>query len=114
MAAWDYEYSVVVIGGGPAGMSAAIAAHDSGVADVLIIERENALGGILRQCIHCGFGLELFKEELTGPEFAERLAEQVEQRGIECKLSTMVLDVSRDKLITTTSAEAAANVPAAR
>ncbi len=105
MAAWDYEYSVVVIGGGPAGMSAAIAAHDSGVADVLIIERENALGGILRQCIHCGFGLELFKEELTGPEFAERLAEQVEQRGIECKLSTMVLDVSRDKLITTTSAE---------
>ncbi len=94
------QRKLVIIGGGPAGMAAAIAAYDMGVRDILILERDKALGGILRQCIHNGFGLHRFKEELTGPEYAHRYEVQVRERGIEFKLNTMVLDVSADKIIT--------------
>ncbi|NLW73497.1 MAG: FAD-dependent oxidoreductase [Clostridiales bacterium] len=92
--------ALVIIGAGPAGMSAAVAAYDHGIRDILIIERDNAPGGILRQCIHNGFGLHTFKEELTGPEFAYRFEEQVRERGIEIKLNTMVLDITPDRMVT--------------
>ena len=89
------NYDVVIIGGGPAGMAAAVEAKKNG-ADVLILERDNRLGGILNQCIHNGFGLHYFKEELTGPEYASRFIEQVAERGIEYKLNTMVMDIAAD------------------
>jgi NADPH-dependent 2,4-dienoyl-CoA reductase/sulfur reductase-like enzyme len=91
---------LVIIGCGPAGMSAAIAAYDSGIRDIVILERDSAPGGILRQCIHNGFGLHSFGEELTGPEFAYRYEKQVRDRGIEIKLNTMVLDITPGKAIT--------------
>ena len=96
---------LVIIGGGPAGMSAAIAAYESGIKDIIILERDEHLGGILQQCIHNGFGLHKFGEELTGPEYAWRYEERVKELGIECKLNTMVLDVSRDKVVTATNAQ---------
>jgi len=96
---------LVIIGGGPAGMSAAIAAYNSGVRDILILERDGALGGILQQCIHNGFGLHKFGEELTGPEYAWRYEKQVRELGIPFKLNTMVLDITPDKVITATSAD---------
>ena len=96
---------LVIIGGGPAGMSAAAAAYDSGIRDILILERDNALGGILQQCIHNGFGLHKFGEELTGPEYAYRYEEQIIEKGIACKLNTMVLDITEDKIITATNSE---------
>ncbi len=94
---------LVIIGGGPAGMSAAIAAYENGVRDILILERDDKLGGILTQCIHNGFGLHKFGEELTGPEYAWRYEKRVKELGIECKLSTMVLDITSDKVITATN-----------
>jgi len=93
------KYELVVLGGGPAGLAAAIEAKKNGIKDVLIIERDNELGGILQQCIHNGFGLHEFKEELTGPEYAQRFINQMAEEGIEYKLDTMVLDVSADKKI---------------
>jgi thioredoxin reductase len=96
---------LVIIGGGPAGMSAAIAAYDSGIKDILILERDEHLGGILQQCIHNGFGLHKFGEELTGPEYAWRYEERVKNLGIEVKLNTMVLDLSSDKVITATNSK---------
>lgn len=96
---------LVIIGGGPAGMSAAVAAYDAGIRDILILERDKSLGGILRQCIHNGFGLHRFGEELTGPEYAYRYEEQVKQRNIPVKLGTMVLDVTPDKLVTAMNGE---------
>ncbi|MEE0981242.1 MAG: FAD-dependent oxidoreductase [Acutalibacteraceae bacterium] len=96
---------LVIIGGGPAGMSAAIAAYESGIRDILILERDENLGGILQQCIHNGFGLHKFGEELTGPEYAWKYEAKVKELGIECKLNTMVLDVSEDKVITATNTE---------
>lgn len=94
---------LVIIGGGPAGMSAAVAAYDAGVRDILILERDDSLGGILQQCIHNGFGLHRFGEELTGPEYAWRYEQQVHECGIAYKTGTMVLDVSADKVITATN-----------
>jgi NADPH-dependent 2,4-dienoyl-CoA reductase/sulfur reductase-like enzyme len=86
-------YDLIVIGGGPAGLAAAVKAKDEGVEDILVLERDQALGGILNQCIHNGFGLHTFKEELTGPEYAERYIEQLNERDIPYELHTMVLDL---------------------
>ena len=94
------KYEIVIIGGGPAGLAAAIAAYDAGCRSILILERDNRLGGILNQCIHNGFGLHTFGEELTGPEYAARFARQVLDRGIAYKLNTMVLSIGEDKKIT--------------
>jgi NADPH-dependent 2,4-dienoyl-CoA reductase/sulfur reductase-like enzyme len=91
---------LVIIGGGPAGLAAAVAAYDSGVRDILILERDTSLGGILQQCIHNGFGLHRFGEELTGPEYAARYVKQVQERGIQSLCGTMVLSVSPDKTVT--------------
>ena len=99
------QIDLVIIGGGPAGMSAAVAAYDAGVRDLLILERDSHLGGILQQCIHNGFGLHRFGEELTGPEYADRYAVMVKERGIPSLLNTMVLDISPDKVITATNME---------
>ena len=85
---------VVIIGGGPAGLAAAIGARDAGAEKVVIVERDKRLGGILQQCIHNGFGLHAFGEDLSGPEYAERFIEKVEQRGITCLTETMVLELS--------------------
>lgn len=91
---------LVIIGGGSAGMAAAIQARKEGVQDILIIEKDASLGGILNQCIHNGFGLTEFKEELTGPEYLSRFAEQVEQMHIPYLLNTMVIDMTEDKIVT--------------
>ncbi len=96
---------LVIIGGGPAGMSAAISAYDKGIRDILILEREEALGGILKQCIHTGFGLHKFNEELSGPEYAIRYEDEVIARKIKCKLNTAVINVTKDKIITATNSE---------
>ena len=94
------KYDIVIIGGGPAGLAAAVAAYDAGGRSILILERDHRLGGILNQCIHNGFGLHTFGEELTGPEYAQRFAKQVLDRGIDYKLNTMVLSIGEDKKIT--------------
>ena len=97
--------NIVIIGGGPAGLAAAAAAVEAGEKDVLILERDNHLGGILNQCIHNGFGLHTFKEELTGPEYAARFEQRVHELGIEYKLGTMVLSISPEKVVTAVSKE---------
>lgn len=96
---------LVIIGGGPAGMAAAVAAHEAGIRDILILERDNALGGILRQCIHNGFGLHRFGEELTGPEYAFRYEKMILELGIPYMLDTMVIEVSPERVITAMNRE---------
>lgn len=96
---------LVIIGGGPAGMSAAVEAYNNGIRDILILERDKNLGGILQQCIHNGFGLHKFGEELTGPEYAWKYEQKVRELGIPYKLGTMVLDITEDKVITATNEE---------
>ena len=99
------NYEVVVIGGGPAGLAAAIEAKRNGANNILVIERDRELGGILQQCIHNGFGLHVFKEELTGPEYAHRFIKELKDMGIEYKLDTMVLSLNKEKVIHAISRE---------
>lgn len=98
-------HDIVIIGGGPAGLAAAVAARKAGVQDILILERDSCLGGILNQCIHNGFGLHTFKEELTGPEYASRYIKMVEEEKIPYKLNTMVIDINKDKEVTVINRE---------
>ena len=96
---------LVIIGGGSAGMAAAIQAHNDGIKDILILEKDARLGGILNQCIHNGFGLTEFKEELTGPEYLTRFADKVKELGIEYKLNSMVSDISSDLKVSYSNSE---------
>ncbi len=99
------NYDIVIIGGGPAGLAAAISAYDNGAKDILVLEREDKLGGILNQCIHNGFGLTRFKESLTGPEYAERFIRGVKERNIHVLTKTTVLSLTKDKQITAINSE---------
>ena len=99
------KYKIVIIGGGPAGLAAAAEAKRAGAEKILILERDDRLGGILNQCIHNGFGLHTFKEELTGPEYAARFIEQVKQLSMEYRLHTMVMDITKERVITAMSSE---------
>ncbi len=99
------EHDIVIIGGGPAGMAAAVAAYDAGIKDTVILDREDSLGGILRQCIHNGFGLHKLGSELTGPEYAGVYAKKVEERGIKVYTETMVTELLPDKTVVASSRE---------
>lgn len=96
---------VVIVGGGPAGLAAAVRLYDLGITDIVILEREHQPGGILKQCIHDGFGLTRFKETLSGPEYAKRFVDEAQKRGISCIIDTTVIDVSADKVVTAAHAD---------
>ncbi|MBP9988814.1 MAG: NAD(P)/FAD-dependent oxidoreductase, partial [Ruminococcus sp.] len=96
---YEIKCDVCVVGGGPAGLSAAVSAKKAGAEDVLIVERDESLGGILQQCIHPGFGLKLFNEELTGPEYYGRFVDEAEAVGVKTMLNSMVLEVG-DNVVT--------------
>ncbi len=106
------RYSVVVIGGGPAGLGAGLEAKKNGAESVLIIERDIVLGGILNQCIHAGFGLHEFKQELTGPEYAERFIEFVQNEDIDIMLNSTVINLSKDRLVTVVGPSGLNNIQA--
>ena len=93
-------YDIVITGAGPAGLAAAVAARKAGISSILVIERDEEMGGILNQCIHNGFGLHTFQEELTGPEYAQRFIAMVKELGIEVMLQTMVMQISPQKVVT--------------
>ncbi len=99
------KHNLVIIGGGPAGLAAAYGAYQAGERDILIVERDDTLGGILNQCIHNGFGLTRFKEELSGPEYAARYEEMVASTSVEVRINTMALDISNEKVVTIMSSQ---------
>lgn len=102
----ERQVDILIIGGGPAGLAAAIAAKEAGVSSILVVDREDAPGGILKQCIHNGFGLHTFNEELTGPEYAERFIKKARGYGIEIQCGAMAVSVTPDRLVSVVSREA--------
>ena len=99
------QIELLIVGGGPAGLAAAVSAYEHGVRDILILDRGDCLGGILQQCIHNGFGLHKFKEELTGPEYSYKYEQKIEELHIPYRLHTMVVDITKDRVVTAINEE---------